>query len=139
MYSRAGVVGFAAFLLCALLLFTGFVPYTAAHAHVGSLRNVAVYCGTVYRVALVAPHRVDSTAARPFDTRRPPCALSLVRRKLSFALQLPSGCSCPHAVRDLRLYSFILASVSAVFHVSGSRTKKSLHQQPDRSTGANIK
>jgi hypothetical protein len=120
MYSRAGVVGFAAFLLCALLLFTGFVPYTAAHAHVGSLRNVAVYCGTVYRVALVAPHRVDSTAARPFDTRRPPCALSLVRRKLSFALQLPSGHSCPPAVLDLH-----------PFCVS---TRSSLHLSPPCST-----
>jgi hypothetical protein len=97
MYSRVSVVGVAAFLLCTLLLFTGFVPHTAARAHVGSLWNVAVYRGAVYRVALVAPHRVDSIAARPFDTRRPPCTLSLARRKLSFALQFPFGYSMPSA------------------------------------------
>ena len=38
--------------------------------------------------------------------------LSLARRKLSFALQLPHGYSCPPATLNLRPYSFILAPCS---------------------------
>jgi hypothetical protein len=142
---RVCVVGFAAFLLCALLLFTGFVAHTAAHAHVGSVRNVAVYCRTC--IALLKLHRTGLTqpllALSTLGGR--PARCQLVTREAQAVVcsatsvwTLLSSCSLRLASL-LRLYSFILASVSAVFHVSGSRTKKSLQRQPDRSTRANIK